>query len=336
MRGGDRSSTFFDLRTTRPSKTSTRTAGRPGDARQAPAYSVSKSAILNLTRYLATYWAAAGVRANTPDPRRVRGTSQRSSSTSRPRPRSHGVGCSTRRRHSAPSCSSRRTPRRTSRGSNVVVDVVLVWAVKVEQASATNGQGQNPVVVSLAGRVEVRRSWRDVSPTCARGYSPTVIAHEIPNLVDGKRVPAVSGQWLDKLRPSDGARLCRLARSANEDVAVAGHRRAHGSTRGRATRSSAERSFASLAHRARRDDAAEIVAAETGKPLELALGETTPPSRWVFVAGEGALRPHDDREHASSHCSHRAAAARGCGPDHELQHAAPEPRVEDLPRDLLR
>ena len=126
---------------------------------------------------------------------------------------------------------------------------------------------------------------------CARILSPTVIAHEIPNLVDGKRVPAASGQWLDKLRPSDGASLCRLARSANEDVAVAvtAARTAQPEwaehtpvERGEILRELA------LNLRARRDDAAEIVAAETGKPLELALGETDAAVEMgLFVAGEG-------------------------------------------------
>ncbi len=118
-----------------------------------------------------------------------------------------------------------------------------------------------------------------------------MIPHEIPNLVDGKRVPAAAGGWLDKLRPADGEQLCRLARSQAEDVAsavaVARAAQPEWAERTPVERGEILRELA-LNLRARRDDAAEIVVAETGKPLELALGETDAAVEMgLFVAGEG-------------------------------------------------
>jgi acyl-CoA reductase-like NAD-dependent aldehyde dehydrogenase len=114
---------------------------------------------------------------------------------------------------------------------------------------------------------------------------------DIPNLVDGRDLPAASADWLVKHRPSDGGMLCRFARSGAEDVvaAVAAARRVR---RDWAARTPVERGEIvreiAIALRARRDEAAAIVVDETGKPLELALGEADAAAEMgFFVAGEG-------------------------------------------------
>ncbi|MGH3066850.1 MAG: aldehyde dehydrogenase family protein [Gaiellaceae bacterium] len=113
----------------------------------------------------------------------------------------------------------------------------------------------------------------------------------IPNLIDGRAVPAASGQWLEKLRPADEALLCRVARSGVEDVgaAVAAARAAQPAW---AERTPVERGDVvrelALLLRERREEASAIVVEETGKPLELALGETDAAVEMgLFVAGEG-------------------------------------------------
>ncbi len=118
-----------------------------------------------------------------------------------------------------------------------------------------------------------------------------MIRDEIPNLIDGQERPAAAGEWLDKLRPTDGSRLCRLARSGAEDVdaAVAAARRAQPAWAGRTPveRGDLVREIA-LALRARREEISEAVVEETGKPLDLALGETDAAVEMgLFVAGEG-------------------------------------------------
>ena len=113
----------------------------------------------------------------------------------------------------------------------------------------------------------------------------------IQNRVGGERADAASGAWLEKLRPDDGTALCRVARSGAEDVerAVAAARAAQPAW---AERTAVERGEIvrelALRLRERREELSEIVAAETGKPLELARGETDAAVEMgLFVAGEG-------------------------------------------------
>ncbi len=130
-----------------------------------------------------------------------------------------------------------------------------------------------------------------IHPPAAGVLSPTVIRAEIPNLIAGESVPALSGEWLAKLRRAEGTLLCRLARSGAEDITTA-VRAARGAQPAWAERTLVERGEIvrelALLLRERRDEAAEIVVAETGKPLALALGEADAAVEMgLFVAGKG-------------------------------------------------
>jgi len=109
--------------------------------------------------------------------------------------------------------------------------------------------------------------------------------------VDGEAAPPVGGDWFEKHRPADGELLCRVARSGAADVeaAIAAARRAQPewARRTPVERGNLVRDLA-LALRDRREEAAELVTDETGKSLELALGETDAAIEMgFFVAGEG-------------------------------------------------
>jgi alpha-ketoglutaric semialdehyde dehydrogenase len=117
------------------------------------------------------------------------------------------------------------------------------------------------------------------------------LVSDVRNIVDGRLVPARSGDWLKKIRPADGTRLCRVARSGPDDVAaaIAAARAAQPAwaeltavARGDVVRDLA------LLLRERRDEASAIVVEETGKSPDLALGETDAAVEMgLFVAGEG-------------------------------------------------
>jgi aldehyde dehydrogenase (NAD+) len=114
---------------------------------------------------------------------------------------------------------------------------------------------------------------------------------DVTNLIGARAAPARSGEWLEKLRPADETVLCRVARSGSEDVddAVAAARDAQPAwaERTAVARGDVVRELALLL-RERREEASAIVVEETGKPEELASGETDAAVEMgLFIAGEG-------------------------------------------------
>lgn len=113
----------------------------------------------------------------------------------------------------------------------------------------------------------------------------------VPNWIAGEGRPAASGETFPKYNPATGEVLCTVARSHAADVgdAVAVARRAQPAwaaltpvARGDILREAA------VLMKARREDLAQIVSAETGKSFKDALGETGGAIEMgFFVAGEG-------------------------------------------------
>jgi acyl-CoA reductase-like NAD-dependent aldehyde dehydrogenase len=114
---------------------------------------------------------------------------------------------------------------------------------------------------------------------------------DVQNVIDGRLRAARSGGWLEKIRPADEEVLCRVARSGVEDVAdavtAARGAQPEWAERTAVARGDVVRELA-LRLRDRREQASALVAEETGKPMELALGETDAAVEMgFFVAGEG-------------------------------------------------
>ncbi|MGI8973680.1 MAG: aldehyde dehydrogenase family protein, partial [Gaiella sp.] len=118
-----------------------------------------------------------------------------------------------------------------------------------------------------------------------------MIPGDVGNLIGGDERPAGSGAWLVKRRPADGEALCRVARfdtvDASEAVAAAREAQVAWGARTVVERGVVVRQTAELLSE-RREEASELVVAETGKPLALARAETDAAVEMgFFVAGEG-------------------------------------------------
>jgi acyl-CoA reductase-like NAD-dependent aldehyde dehydrogenase len=114
---------------------------------------------------------------------------------------------------------------------------------------------------------------------------------EILNWINGEERPALSGEFFEKLNPADGAAMSRVARSRSEDIAeaVAAAKTAQPAWANVPPVKRGELLLAIATHlQTHRASMAQIVAAETGKSVRDALGETDGAiAQGVFMAGEG-------------------------------------------------
>ena len=114
----------------------------------------------------------------------------------------------------------------------------------------------------------------------------------MPNLVAGEERPPAGGRLAREAPPRGRRRIsaaspARARRTRPRRWRPRARRRPEWGARTAVERGDVVRAIAELL-RERREEASEIVAAETGKPLELALGETDAAVEMgFFVAGEG-------------------------------------------------
>jgi alpha-ketoglutaric semialdehyde dehydrogenase len=133
-----------------------------------------------------------------------------------------------------------------------------------------------------------------VEASAARRNDPLgaiVTVVDSANVVAGREVPWAGRGTFEKLRPADGTLLCHAPRSGGDDIAAAVDA-ARAAQHDWAARTPVERGRlvreVTLALEERRDELAELVVEETGKPRALALGEADASIEMgFFVAGEG-------------------------------------------------
>lgn len=117
------------------------------------------------------------------------------------------------------------------------------------------------------------------------------IPDKIPNWIDGQERAPLSGDWFEKKMPTNGQLLCQVARSNGKDVNLAIQVAQNAQSEWAGTtvvrRSDILREIA-IMMRHYKKEIASIVAAETGKSMANALGETDAAIEMgFFVAGEG-------------------------------------------------